>query len=76
MYMHCAIQSEYSILTLQVKSEKWRGMFVDLTPGDKLVSGSVIHCHVENVEARVSMHRICLCMCWDNGPLVFDTCTV
>ena len=33
-----------------MKSEKWGGMFVDLIPGDELVEGSVIQCHVENDE--------------------------
>ena len=57
-----AYKSESShFLTMQIKSEKWGCMFVDLMPGDKVAGGSVIQCHVENPEPKVSLFNIAFC---------------
>ena len=42
-----------------MKSDKWDGMFLDLLPGDELVGGSVIKCHVENPEPLLSFCTMC-----------------
>ena len=32
---------------IQVKSEKWNGMFVDLLPGNEVETGSIIKAQIE-----------------------------
>lgn len=36
---------------------------MDLIPGDELVEGSVIQCHVENDEPKVSLYSVYTTVC-------------
>ena len=47
------------LLFLQVKSDKWEGMYVDLLPGDEVKAGSVIKAEIENPDP-VPVCSICL----------------
>ena len=53
--MRVEANDECFALAIQVKSEKWGSMFVDVRPTDQLVGGSVIQCKIEQNESLVSM---------------------
>ena len=44
---------------MQVKSEKWRCMFVDPMPGDMLEDGAVVRAEVEETDEPM----VCICVC-------------
>ena len=46
---------------MQVKSEKWAGMFVDLLPGSEVETQSIVKVHLEEPSEPMVKRVNCLC---------------
>ena len=50
---------------MQVKSEKWSGLFIDLLPGSQVDSGTILQVLIEQ-PAEPMVHEkcsVCVCVC-------------